>query len=113
MDIDTIVNINSPTNNHNTFMLNCSICDEKVRISEFEIYSIYDSEVMGLTHTNFPACRFGTEYKKYLYPIVWEEQCYDTTTLYTICSNKCARKFWYDRHSPDVEESITKKMRIQ
>ena len=63
-------------------------------------------------HANFLACRFGTEYKKYLYPIVWEEQCDDTmscVTLNTICSNKCVRKFWYDRHSPDVKKSITKK----
>jgi hypothetical protein len=89
----------------------CSVCSNHVNISEFNIYCKNDSIIKGLT-TNYSLFISGETYRKYLYPIVWEEDNKFNTIVYTICSYKCARLFWHNRDSDDIDESFIKKLKI-
>lgn len=96
-----------------SFTTNCTVCSEHVNVTEFDIYSIFDSEVMKLTSNDLFTHRF---HNNYIYPIIWEEECNDEIITNIICSHKCGRKFWHrvrlSSDIDDVDESICKKMRI-
>jgi hypothetical protein len=88
----------------------CSICSELTIVNKYNMHGITHSMVDEINSNKTPS---GLNIERFSYPITWEIEYNNSIHMYTICTQKCARRYLHniDSEKEEIKES-NKKIKI-